>query len=131
MAIFPGQHIADAKREIEQAIRGASRQHPFLSNNPPEIVYNGFEAEGYVLKDADEPVSELSRAHRTVFGAELPATTDARFFGLYGDMPALVYGPRAEFIHGFDERVSLDSLLKVTKTMTLFVASWCGLQPAG
>lgn len=136
VAIFPGQQIADAKREIEQAIREASRRHPFLSNNPPEIVYNGFEAEGYVLKDADAPVSELSRAHRTVFGAELPetastATTDARFFGLYGDMPALVYGPRAEFIHGFDERVALDSLLRVTKTMTLFIASWCGLQSVG
>jgi acetylornithine deacetylase/succinyl-diaminopimelate desuccinylase-like protein len=47
---------------------------------------------------------------------------------LYGDMPALVYGPRAELSHGFDERVSLESLRQVTKTMTLFLAEWCGVE---
>jgi acetylornithine deacetylase len=134
VAIFPGQSIDDAKREIEETIRSASRRNTFLQNNPPEIVYNGFEAEGYVLKDAEEPVGVLGAAHRGVFGEALnetatTATTDARFFGLYGDMPALVYGPQAEFIHGFDERVSLESLRRVTKTMTLFLAEWCGLEP--
>jgi acetylornithine deacetylase len=132
VAIFPGQDIAEAKREIEDAVRGASAGNRFLQNNPPQIVYNGFEAEGYVLKDAEEPVAALSRAHQAIFGTPLEeiastATTDARFFGLYGDMPALVYGPKAEFSHGFDERVSLESLRQVTKAMTLFAADWCGL----
>jgi acetylornithine deacetylase len=77
----------------------------------------------------------LGAAHALVFGSQLEivastATTDARFFGLYGDMPALVYGPRSEFIHGFDERVDLESLRKVTKTMVLFIAEWCGLRAA-
>jgi acetylornithine deacetylase len=133
VAIFPGQDIAEAKREIEDAIRGASQRNAFLQNNPPEVVYNGFEAEGYILKDAEEPVAVLSRAHQSVFAAPLQeigstATTDARFFGLYGDMPALVYGPRAQFSHGFDERVSLESLRQVTKTMALFLAEWCGVE---
>jgi acetylornithine deacetylase len=133
VAIFPGQDIAGAKREIEAAILDASRRNLFLQNNPPEIVYNGFEAEGYVLKDAEEPVAALSRAHREIFGVQLEeiastATTDARFFGLYGDMPALVYGPKAELSHGFDERVCLESLRQVTKAMTLFAAEWCGIQ---
>jgi acetylornithine deacetylase len=135
VAIFPGQPIAEAKREIEQTILAASRRDPFLHNNPPEIVYNGFEAEGYVLKNADAQVAALADAHRSVFGSELErtastATTDARFFGLYGDMPALVYGPHSEFIHGFDERVDLESLRKVTKAMVLFMANWCGLVEA-
>jgi acetylornithine deacetylase len=133
VAIFPGQGIEEAKREIEETIRAASRRNAFLQNNPPEIVYNGFEAEGYVLENAEEPEGVLRDAHRVVFGAELTefastATTDARFFGLYGDMPALVYGPRAELIHGFDERVDLNSLRNVTKAMTLFIAEWCGLE---
>jgi acetylornithine deacetylase len=134
VAIFPGQDIADAKREIEDRIRDASRKNAFLQNNPPEVAYNGFEAEGYILKNAEEPVAALSRAHEAVFSAPLieiasTATTDARFFGLYGDMPALVYGPKAELSHGFDERVSLESLRQVTKTMTLFIADWCGVAP--
>jgi acetylornithine deacetylase len=59
----------------------------------------------------------------------LTATTDARFFGLYAGIPALVYGPVASDIHGFDERVSLTSLRNVTRTIALFMAQWCGLQP--
>jgi acetylornithine deacetylase len=132
VAIYPNQRIEDAKKEIEDTIREASRRDSFLQNNPPIVTYNGFEAEGYVLKDAEEPVAALSKAYEAVFGAALEqaastATTDARFFGLYGDMPALVYGPRTEFIHGFDERVDLASLRNVTKAITLFIADWCGI----
>jgi acetylornithine deacetylase len=57
-------------------------------------------------------------------------TTDARFFGLYADIPALVYGPTADSIHGFDEKVDLESVRRVTQTMALFVAEWCGLEKA-
>ena len=134
IAIYPGQSIDAAKREIEATLREASAQDPFLAANPPEVVYNGFEAEGYVLDLTAPPVGVLAAAHERVFGAALKsypstATTDARFFGLYGRMPALVYGPTSELIHGFDERVDLTSLRNVTKAMTLFIADWCGLAP--
>jgi acetylornithine deacetylase len=132
-AIFPGQDIADAKREIEQCLRDAARENRFLANHPPEIVYHGFEAEGYVLEGGEAPIAALGDAHRAVTGADLPevastATTDARFFGLYGGMPALVYGPNSDAIHGFDERVDLESLRRVTQTMALFIADWCGIE---
>jgi acetylornithine deacetylase len=35
---------------------------------------------------------------------------------------------KAAHIHGFDERVSLASLKRITTTMTLFIAEWCGLE---
>ena len=133
VAIYPGQDIAEAKREIEATIRDAARANRFLANSPPEIVYHGFEAEGYVLRGAEEPVALLGAAHREAFGAPLEeiattGTTDARFFGLYAGTPALVYGPNAESIHGFDERVELDSVRRCTQAMTLFIAEWCGLE---
>ena len=43
-------------------------------------------------------------------------------------IPALADGPQSENIHGFDERVNLDSLCRVTQTIALFVAEWCGLE---
>jgi len=133
VAIYPGQDIAEAKREIEAVIRDAASRNRFLANHPPDIVYHGFEAEGYVLKDAEAQVETLERAHRTAFGTDLKevattATTDARFFGLYAATPALVYGPNADSIHGFDERVELDSVRRCTQAMALFIAEWCGLE---
>jgi len=139
MGLFPGQDIEAAKREIEDVLRDAARDNEFLRNNQPEIVYHGFHAEGYALADdgsdpAGHAISALEGAHHSVTGAGLnrlavTATTDARFFGLYADTPALVYGPKAEAIHGFNERVDLESIRRVTQTTALFIANWCGLEP--
>lgn len=131
---YPDQDLASARAEIEACIKQAADQDAFLRNMAPEIVWNGFQAEGYVLQGAEEPLKVLDGAHRAVFGQALApvastGTTDARFFGLYADIPAIVYGPLAENIHGFDERVSLDSMLKTTQAMALFIAEWCGLEP--
>ncbi len=138
MAIFPGQSIDAAKAEIEQVILDAARENDYLRNALPEIVYHGFHAEGYALsqdssENAATAIEALGKAHETATGETLvreaiTATTDARFFGLYADMPALVYGPRAEAIHGFNERVDLESMRRVTKATAMFIADWCGVE---
>ena len=99
------------------------------------MEYNGFFAEGYVLEEGSEAEKVLSRAHAQSFGSSLesfvtPGYLDGRVFVLYGDCPCLVYGPVSKNIHAFDERVSLNSLRQVTGTIALFIASWCGLEPA-
>jgi acetylornithine deacetylase len=135
VATYPGQNLSVAKTEIEQAVRTAARGNRFLANHPPEIVYHGFEAEGYVLGGAEAAEASLSRAHGLAFdgkkleGIASTGTTDARFFGLYANIPALVYGPYADNIHGFDERVDIDSVRRITQAMALFIADWCGLAP--
>lgn len=139
MGLFPGQDIETAKAEIEATLHDAARQSDYLRNNMPEIVYHGFHAEGYALSEDTNPgtaqaIDALEGAHGVVTNEALDrlsitATTDARFFGLYADTPALVYGPRADAIHGFNERVDLESVRRVTQTTALFIANWCGLEP--
>jgi acetylornithine deacetylase len=88
-----------------------------------------------VLKNHEKVREVLAGAHRTVFGAALEdktstGTADNRFFGLYAGIPALVYGPQSDDIHGFDERVNLESVRKITQATALFIAEWCGLEAA-
>lgn len=138
MAVFPGQSIDAAKVEIEAVLMDAARANAFLKNALPEIVYHGFHAEGYALSAdtsaaAAQAIGALDAAHGAVTGGALDrvaitATTDARFFGLYADTPALVYGPHAEAIHGFNERVDLESMRRVTQATALFIADWCGVE---
>ena len=45
IGILPGADLDVAKREIEACISAASHKHPFLSNNPPKVIWNGFQAE--------------------------------------------------------------------------------------
>ena len=135
MGLLPGQDLDEAKAEIEARVRAASRDHPFLSNNPPEIVWNGFQAEGYVLgEDADPGLEVMRGAYETVRGKgakleenKMTALTDTRFYGLYYGIPSFCFGARAENIHGFDERVDLESVRTLTKVLAVFIARWCGL----
>ncbi len=138
IGIFPGQDIAKAKSEIEETLKEAASSHEFLRKNLPQVVYHGFHAEGYALAEdksnaAGQAVGALENAHIFVTGdaldrVSITATTDARFFGLYAGIPALVYGPHAEAIHGFNERVDLESMRRVTKATALFIADWCGVE---
>jgi acetylornithine deacetylase len=132
---YPGDDLEKRRAEIEDCVRDCAARDSFLRRTPPKIEYNGFLAEGYVLRDAEEAEAVLGSAHEAAYGRRLEelactATTDARFFGLYAGIPTLVYGPKAESIHGFDERVNLESLRHNTQAIALFIAQWCGLEPA-
>ncbi len=133
-AIYPGVEPREAAAEIEAAVREASRAEPFLANNPPEVVYNGFFAKGYVLEEGSDAEATLATSYARVHGGKdlqsfvTPGYLDGRVFVIYDGIPCLVYGPYSENIHGFNERVSLDSVRRVTKTLALFIASWCGVE---
>jgi acetylornithine deacetylase len=133
IAIYPGTSPADAAREIEAAVADFARADPFLANTPPRVAFNGFFAEGYVLDPGSDAEAALGRAHEAATGSQLRSFMtagylDTRVHALYDRVPALCYGPTSRNIHGVDECVSLSSLKRITGTMALFVAEWCGVE---
>jgi acetylornithine deacetylase len=133
ISIYPGWNAHDASAEIQERVAKFALADKFLSNIPPIVTFNGFHAEGYILDPASEAERILGEAHMSVTGKPLQTFMtagylDTRVYALYDKIPALCYGPYSENIHGFDERVSLASLRRITSTMALFVAEWCGLE---
>lgn len=133
VALFPGVTAEEVAGKIEQKIADVSKLDPFLCDSPAKISWNGFFAEGYVLEPGSSAEEVLKAAHQQVTGAELtsmtmPAYLDTRIFALEQKIPALCYGPIGECLHGFDERVSVSSIQRVTTTIALFIAEWCGLE---
>lgn len=129
LGVLPGKPIETAKAEIVATVADASKSDAFLSDHPPEVIWNGFQAEGAVLK-MSEAEGALGRAHFAVFGSEMPvrvstAVDDTRFYNHYDNIPGLCYGPAGEGLHGIDERASLKSLRETTLVLALFVAEWC------
>lgn len=130
LGLYPGEAPADARRRVEDAIARAAAADPLLRDRPPRVRYDGFACEGAVVDPGEPLVRELTAAYRQVHG-EAPrleattATTDARHYVRHG-IPAVCFGPRAERIHGVDERVSLSSLAEVARVLAAFVPMWCG-----
>lgn len=133
IGLYPGMSAEALARRIEATVLSFARGDSFLANNPPKVGFNGFWSEGYVLEPGSAAEAVLGRAHRAATGKELqsfmtPGYLDTRVYALYDKVPALCYGPISQNIHAFDERVSLASLKRITGTMALFVAEWCGVE---
>jgi len=130
LACYPGERVDDLRRRVEETVAAASRDGTF----DVEVRYDGFACEGYEY--AGGPlIDAVGDAAERVYGARprlvaSTATTDARTFHLYGDTPAICFGPRAERIHSTDERVDLPSMLSTAQTLALFVRDWCGVTAA-
>jgi acetylornithine deacetylase len=135
VGFYPGMTIPAVKRAIQATIDTALRERVELKGARVTVSYKGFQAEGCTI-DPDAPLmTGLADAHRLVTNAPIElqastATTDARFFVLYGDTPATCYGPVAGNYHGLDEWVSIDSMLEVAQVLAVFMAGWCGLEKA-
>jgi acetylornithine deacetylase len=134
IAIYPGTRAEDAAREIEARLAAFARTDPYFANSPPQVTFNGFHVEGYELAPGSDAEAVLARAHESATGRKLesfmtPAYLDTRVYALYDRVPALCYGPISQNIHGFDERVSVASLQRITGAIALFIAEWCGLEP--
>ena len=133
LGFYPGVKPAEVRAEVEALIRAAHAAHRARDSVKVEVSYHGFQAEGLVV-DLEQPaLRTLMQAHHDVTGRPAAtrattATTDVRFFHLYGNIPSTCYGPRGANIHGVDEWVSIDSMQQVTAVLALTLARWCGLE---
>ncbi|MCI2264641.1 ArgE/DapE family deacylase [Sediminivirga luteola] len=135
IALYPGVSADEAWAEITALLAGITQD---AAGNAIQAAATrtGFYAEGYVIEEGSEAEEALRRAHRAAFdGKELqsfttPGYLDGRIFVQYAGIPALTYGPVSERIHGYDERVELESVRRITKSIALFIAEWCGVEDA-
>ena len=131
LALYPGERVASLKARVEEVVADVGRA---FGGSRFEVLYDGFQCEGYELEHDAPLVTGLVDACSRATGAEPPlfastATTDARTFRLYGETPAVCFGPRAEAEHGVDERVFLPSMTTTAQAIALFISDWCGLAP--
>lgn len=134
IAMYPGDDLSARQTEIAAVLQQLEKDNDLVGRAQPELSYHGFLAEGYRLPRHTDAEKVLAAAHQLVFNDSLKkgpitATTDARFYGLYQQTPTLVYGPKGQGYHGFDEYVELASLRNITKVYARFIENWCGLTP--
>jgi acetylornithine deacetylase len=132
LACYPGDHVAELRERVEATVAHVAAAD---AGHRIEVLYDGFQCEGYELAPDDPLITGLAAAAARVTGHAPPlfastATTDARTFQLYGDTPAVCFGPNAENEHGVDERVHLPSITETAQAIALFIADWCGLEEA-
>jgi acetylornithine deacetylase len=133
LGLLPGSTPAEAMKGIEQCLANAQKNDSFLSSNPVELIWSGFQADPSICEPGSAAEAALAAVHERVFEKKLEdrmstAVNDTRYYAVDYGIPALCYGPYGIGPHAFDERVDLDSVRKTTLSIALFVAQWCGLK---
>lgn len=134
IGFYPGEDPMVRAAEFEAFLEHIQKKDPaFAGERLVTLRWVGVMHAGYELAEGTEAESGLCTAHAFVNeGRDLQSYVmacylDAAVFSVHGNIPALVYGPVAENIHGIDERVSISSIRRVTTALALFTADWCGL----
>lgn len=132
VGLYPGVSTNDIRDAVEGRIAAFAANDAFLAGRPPRVEWIGHHGAGYELAGGEDLVAVLGEAHQAVFESPLyPITatgsSDARVFGLHG-IPSVLYGPIGRSYHSYDEAVEIDSVRRITKSVALFVASWCGVE---
>ncbi|MEO8654637.1 MAG: ArgE/DapE family deacylase [Ramlibacter sp.] len=133
---YPGKKVPEVQAEIEALLEAAHARHPHAANVRYEISYRGFQCEGLVVDMKEPVITTLVQCHQDLLKTQpgrtaMTATTDVKFFHLYGKIPSTCYGPVGENLHGIDEWVSIESMQRVAAVYALFIARWCGLNRLG
>lgn len=136
IGLLEGTSLTVARQQVIDTVARAAAADPFLANNPPEVIWNGFQADGYHLQPGSDAEQVLAAAHAQVYQEPLQArvatgVNDTRFYGLYYGITGLCYGPTGEGAHAFDERAFLPDLKRTTLSIAAFIADWCGTTPSG
>ncbi|MEW6667965.1 MAG: ArgE/DapE family deacylase [Thermodesulfobacteriota bacterium] len=132
MAFFPEMSYQEACRRINEAIQGAARRDPWLSQVPPVVEFYGLRSEGFSIPRDLPALITLNECHRCLAGEDaeslkLAATTDCRVFYHFGKGQATCYGARGKGIHAENECVDMESVFHASKVYALFLSRWCGL----
>jgi acetylornithine deacetylase len=134
VGFYPGDPVDMRRRAFEAFVQEVWRSDKAFSDGPaPQVEWVGVCQAAYEMERHGAAEAVLADARRSATGDPSPLPEyvmtcylDSALYANHGGIPSLVYGPVTENIHGFDERVSLDSLKRVTGTIALFVAAWCG-----
>ena len=130
--VFPGEAVADARRDLERAVLDAATGDPWLRQHLPRIEWIEGQFEPGAT-DLDDPfLAAVSDAHAAIAGDAprvrgVPYGSDLRLFTNHARMPAVLYGPGdVRLAHAVDEHVPVAEVVAAAQTAVTLIARWCG-----
>ena len=134
--VMPGETPQAVSQQMEEWIRRAAAEDPWLKDNPPQISCILVGARSHSVEICvDHPlISTLSDALRRVRPEEpiiagFPAPADWQHLNIIEPRtPTVGFGPgKVKQAHTVDEFVLLDDVIDCTKVLALTIVQWCGV----
>ncbi len=131
---LPGEDREAMLARFERHILARAAEHPWLRDHPPVLERALMRPFTGVAVAEDAPIiGSLTRATEAAIGRSprvvgLEGATDAMIFGLYTDVPAVVFGGgNLAVAHAPDEWVEAEDVVRTTLALALTVIDFCGV----
>jgi len=128
---LPGEDIHEIKAAFKSYLVEWAAKDPWLRDNPLQVQWFGLWFEAAQIAPDHPFVVQLATAIEQTTGAQ-PIVAgaggcDLRLPILYGNTPAVLYGPAGGMIHSTDEYVEFDQVITCANILALLAAEWCGV----
>ena len=125
--IAPGEDLADARRQLEEAVADVAERDAWLRDHPPTVEWWGGQFAPAAIPSDHPLVTTLNGAFEAANGRVprlqgMPYGADMRLLVNEGDTPTVLFGPGdIRLAHQPDESVPIDDLLAGTRTLALTI----------
>jgi acetylornithine deacetylase len=132
--VAPGEDLAAARGELEDAVASAANGHAWLSEHPPELEWWGGQFHPGATDVHDPIVTTVRGAATEVLGREpalrgMPYGCDLGLTVNVGGIPTVVFGPgNVRDAHSPDESVPIDDLEQAARVVALAILRTCGVR---
>ena len=126
---LPGEDIREVRDNFKSYLVEVSKSDPWLKEHPPNIEWFGLVIESAV-SPPDHPLAKLLQYNAEIVSGSKPVIvggggSDLRCLTNYANTPAFLFGPGGGGMHGDDEFVLIDELVKVAKIIAATIIDWC------
>lgn len=127
---LPGENIHQVKEDFKEYLVEWASKDDWLKDHPLRIEWFGLWFDASELSPDHPFVKTLADNIEGVTGNR-PIITgaggcDLRLPILYGDTPAVLYGPAGGMIHSTDEYVEFEQVITCAKILSQVALEWCG-----
>lgn len=132
VGFIPGEKIENIKKVVEETVNKAASLDSWMKDNPPKIDWFGWQTEPFEQKPINPLFQIIRRTVKDNFSdikpiyMGMPGGLDMRLYIGYTNTPAVSFGPRGANMHGVNEFVIVEDVIKLTKILTLTLMEWCG-----
>lgn len=130
--VAPGESVATARAELEEALRLAAGSHPWMRAHPPQLQWWGGQFEPADI-GADHPLVRCTTASLAAASGRPPRVegmtygADMRLLVNDGGIPTVMLGPGdVRAAHRTDESAMLEDLLVAARTLIGLALRVCG-----
>lgn len=129
---LPGEDIEQVKADFKAYLQALGLYDPWFEQHPIEVEWWGLRLESAEVP-LDHPLVQAAAEEIAAVKGFPPIIgggggCDLRLPVLYGNTPAVIYGPRGGMVHCIDEYVEFEQVLTCAEVLANLAVRWCGVE---